>query len=320
MMAFEPDAEPEESEVFELHPTREELNDRLDRFVASALPDLSRTYVQQLIEAGNVRVDDVTRRSKFSMTPGQVVTVVVPPPTPVEVEPEPIPLTICYEDADVIVIDKPAGMVVHPAPGHATGTLVNALLHHLPELSVGGSIRPGIVHRLDKDTSGLIAVAKSDRGRTALVQQWQERSVQKGYVALAAGVVAPDSATIDAPIGRDPIHRQRMGVIVRGRPAITHFTVRDRFLRTTLLDLAIETGRTHQIRVHLAFIGHPVVGDRVYGRESRGDPLNLPRQFLHAAHLAFHLPDGSDGSFEAPLPADLREVLIQLEDERVATP
>lgn len=301
-------------ERFELRPTREELNERLDRFVAGALPDLSRSYVQQLIESGQVLVDGMLRKPKFKMTPGQVVTVLVPPPTVDELRPEPIPLDVVYEDGDVIVLDKPAGLVVHPAPGHASGTLVNALLYHAPEISVGGGTRPGIVHRLDKDTSGLMVVAKSDRARTTLVAQWEARLVRKGYVALVGGVVEPDEGTVDAPVGRDPQLQQRMAVVRQGRPAVTHFTVRRRYRAATLLAVEIETGRTHQIRVHLAFIGHPVVGDGLYARGGSGLLPGVPRQFLHANRLGFALPGGREVEFESPLPDDLRAVLDGLEE------
>ena len=214
---------------------RECLGMRLDRYVADNLPDFSRSTVQGFIESGLVRVDGVVRKPKFRMTPGEVVTVDVPPPELDEIEPDPIPLNVVFEDHDVIVIDKPPGMVVHPAPGHPRGTLANALVAHVPGLSVGGSRRPGIVHRLDKDTSGLIVAAKTDRGRTALVSQWGEHEVKKTYLALVAGVVAEGEATIDAPIGRDPKNRQRMAVLQGGRPAITHVRVLERF---TCRDLA----------------------------------------------------------------------------------
>ncbi len=251
-------------------------------------PNLSRGTVQGLIESGHVRVDGFQRKPKFRMTPGEVVTVEVPPPQLDEILPDAIPLTVVYEDPDVIVIDKPAGMVVHPAPGHARGTLANALVAHVPGISVGGTLRPGIVHRLDKDTSGLIVAAKTDRGRNALVSQWEERTVEKSYLTLVSGVVEDSEATIDAPIGRDPKNRQRMAVVRSGRPAVTHFRVVERFSNSTLLEVSIETGRTHQIRVHLAFIGHPVVGDRIYGREHPADSY-LQRQFLHASGLGFRL-------------------------------
>ncbi len=240
----------------------------------------------------------------------------MPSPVSEALAPEAIPIDVVYEDDDVFVLNKPAGLVVHPAPGHASGTLVNALLAHAPGISVGGSNRPGIVHRLDKDTSGLMVVAKTDRARSTLVAQWNERSVRKGYVALASGVVEPDEGTIDAPIGRDPSQRQRMAVTAKGRPAVTHFDVRERFAAVTLLNVEIETGRTHQIRVHLAFIGHPIVGDPVYGgRVGRRDEPWLSRQFLHAARLAFRLPDGREVVFEAPLPPDLQTVVDALRSE-----
>src|SRR5919112_3233457 len=306
-----PGAEEESDRLVEFHPTRDDLGTRLDRYVADQLPGLSRATVQGLIESGRVRVDGQQRKPKFRITPGEVVSVEIPPPQVDEIQPDPIPLSIVYEDADVIVVDKPAGMVVHPAPGHPRGTLANALLAHVPGLSVGGSQRPGIVHRLDKDTSGLIVAAKTDRGRTALVSQWGDRSVEKTYLALVSGAVEDDEAIIDAPIGRDPKNRQRMAVVRSGRPAVTRFHVVERFPDTTLLEVSIETGRTHQIRVHLAFIGHPVVGDQVYGRARSSDP-QLDRQFLHASALAFQLPGGAALRLEAPLPDDLVAVLEQL--------
>lgn len=298
--------------VVELRPTADNLNERLDRFVASALPDLSRTYIQDLIDQGQILVDGFHRKPKFKMTPGETVTVVVPPAAEAELLPEPIPLTIVYEDADLLVVDKPAGLVVHPAPGHPRGTLVNAVLYHDPNISLGGSNRPGIVHRLDKDTSGLIAVAKTDRARTALVPQWESRTVRKGYIALVAGRIDEEEGTIDAPVGRDPAQRQRMAVVRTGRPAVTHFTVRERLPESTLLDVEIETGRTHQIRVHLAFIGHPIAGDTVYGRVPEIAGVSVDRQFLHAARLGFTHPDGRTVNFEATLPSDLGSVLERL--------
>src|SRR5215213_4004606 len=303
--------EAESDGLVELRPARDDLGARLDRYVADQLPDLSRGTVQTLIESGHVRVDGQLRKPKFRMTPGEVVSVEIPPPQIDEILPDPIPLTVLYEDADVIVINKPAGMVVHPAPGHPRGTLANALLAHVPGISVGGSQRPGIVHRLDKDTSGLIVAAKTDRGRTALVTQWESRSVEKTYLALVSGSVADEEATIDAPIGRDPKNRQRMAVLRSGRTAVTRFHVVERFPSATLLELSIETGRAHQIRVHLAFIGHPVLGDQIYGK-ARPKDSELDRQFLHASGLAFRLPDGAALRLESPLPDDLRAVLDRL--------
>ncbi len=304
-------------EVVELRPTREDLNERLDKYVAAQVPDLSRGHIQRLIDDGQVLVDGVPRRRTFKVTPGEVVTVQVPAPVAVALEPEAIPLEILYEDDDLLVLEKVAGMVVHPAPGHPRGTLVNALLHHAPGIAVGGTNRPGIVHRLDKDTSGLMVVAKSDRGRNALVEQWSRQTVEKGYVALVRGIVEPDVATVDVPVGRDPKDRLRMAAIATGRKALSHLVVRERFpvAGATLLDVDIETGRTHQIRVHLAFIGHPVVGDTVYNRGSGplgGAKSIAPRQFLHAARLAFELPGGKRVVFESPLPADLQATLSRL--------
>jgi len=302
--------------IVELHPGPEHRNERLDKFVAAQLPDLSRSYIQRLIEDGLVHVDGVPRKRTFKMTPGEVVTVEIPPPEPEEIVPEPIPLGIVYEDADILVVDKPAGMVVHPAPGHPTGTLVNALLYHAPEIAISGTNRPGIVHRLDKDTSGLIVVAKTDRGQQTLLSQWRDRSVRKTYIALVRGVVEDEEATIDVPIGRDPKDRQRMAAIATGRPAVTHFRVLRRYPGATLLEVEIETGRTHQIRVHLAFIGPPVVGDPVYNPHTGptgGKGAIVDRQFLHAARLSFTLPDGRRVTFESGLPADLRAALDRLE-------
>src|SRR5918995_1554320 len=304
-------AEAESEGLVELHPARADLGSRLDRYVADQLPDLSRGTVQALIESGRVLVDGQQRKPKFRMTPGEGVSEEIPPPQIDERLPDPIPLPDIYEDPEVIVVDKPAGRVVHPAPGHPRGTLAIALLAHVPGISVGGSQRPGIVHRLDKDTSGLIVAAKTDRGRTALVSQWESRSVEKAYLALVSGSVADEEAIIDAPIGRDPKNRQRMAVVRSGRPAVTQFRAVERFPDATLLEVSIETGRTHQIRVHLAFIGHPVVGDQVYGRARLTDP-HLDRQFLHASALGFQLPNGEALRLEAPLPDDLRAVLEEL--------
>lgn len=314
MVTSEP-LDSQESELFELRPTREQKGLRLDRFVADALPELSRGYVQQLIERGEVLVDGQVRRPSFKMTPGEVATVAVPPAEEFHLEPEAIPLAVIYEDEDVLVIDKPAGMVVHPAPGHSHGTLVNAVLAHVPTLSVGGTRRPGIVHRLDKETSGVMVVAKTDRAHGSLVRQWQERSVEKRYRALVAGKVEEDEATVAVPIARDPKHRQRMAAIRSGREATSHFSVLSRASDASQLDVTIESGRTHQIRVHLAFIGHPVIGDGVYGNtksEVLARVIGINRHCLHASALAFDLPGGERHRFSAPLPLDLRQALDRL--------
>jgi 23S rRNA pseudouridine1911/1915/1917 synthase len=307
----------DELDVITLHPTPDDRDLRLDRFISEQLPDLSRTYLQSLIESGNILVDGRARRRSFKVTQGEIITVTIPPTEEIDVLPERIPLDIVYEDGDVIVVNKPAGMVVHPAPGHPTGTLVNAILGHANDISIVGSTRPGIVHRLDKDTSGLIVVAKSDRAQNLLMEQWQERSVEKRYITLAVRPFEEDEATVDAPIGRNPANRQQMAVVRSGRHAVSHFQVARRFRSATLLDAEIETGRTHQIRVHLAFIRHAVVGDEVYGGELAArvaGMIGLGRQFLHAAELGLTLPNGERRLFKAPLPEDLRTALAHLEE------
>ncbi|HEU5329199.1 MAG TPA: RluA family pseudouridine synthase [Thermomicrobiales bacterium] len=291
----------------------DEAGERLDRALAARFADLSRAYIQALIEDGQVTVAGRVRKASYRLRPGEQIAALIPPPTPSEPEPEAIPLTIVYEDADVIVIDKPAGMVVHPAPGHEHGTVVNAILAHAPDVRINGTIRPGIVHRLDKDTSGLLIVARHERALAALAAQFQERRTLKTYLALLDGVVEPPEGTIDVPIGRDPRNRQRMTALAEGRPAISHFRVLERFAAHTYADVRIESGRTHQIRVHCAFIGHPVTGDQLYGAGATSVAgVPLPRQFLHAAHLGLHLPSGPWREFVSPLPADLEPILAGL--------
>lgn len=286
-------------------------SERLDRFVTGRLADTSRSYVQRLIESGDVLVNGENPRSSHKVSVGDAVEVRVPrPDEPTEITPAIIPIPIVYEDDEVMIFDKPAGLVVHPAPGHEHGTLVNILRWLRPEAITPGAERPGIVHRLDKDTSGLIVVAKTERARLSLLQQWQRRDVYKEYVALVVGQVPEEQATVDAPIGRDPNNRKRMAVVREGRPAVSHFTVTTRYPGYTLLDVNIETGRTHQIRVHSAFIKHPVAADTLYGGKVRDLPLE--RQFLHARRLQFHLPGGEAIDVEAPLPGDLRQTLTGL--------
>lgn len=289
-----------------------QAGERLDRYVTARLPELSRTRVQALIEAGEVCVGARTGRASTRVAAGDHIVLVIPAPVAVALEAEPIPLRVVYEDADLLVVDKPAGLVVHPAPGHPRGTLVNALLAHCADLAgISGDLRPGIVHRLDKDTSGLIVVAKHDRSHRVLAAQFRERSTDKRYWALLDGAPASESGTIDAPIGRHPQRTQPMAIVSSGRPAVTHFRVQRRFPRHTLVECRPVTGRTHQIRVHLAGIGCPIVGDRVYGREE--PTLPLERHFLHAARLSFRLPSGELRTFEAPLPDDLEAIVRRLD-------
>jgi 23S rRNA pseudouridine1911/1915/1917 synthase len=247
---------------------------------------------------------------------GDLIVVEIPPARPTELRPEPIPLEIVYEDGELLVINKPAGLAVHPGAGRPTGTLVHAVLAHCPDLpGIGGGVRPGIVHRLDKDTSGLLVVAKTEAALRALQEQIQARRARRDYLALVHGTVAAEEGTIDAPLGRDARHRTRMAVVASGRRAVTHYRVVERFADATLLEVRLQTGRTHQIRVHCASIGHPVVGDRLYGR--RSNPWGLRRQALHAFKLSFaHPATGAEMSFVAPLPGDMEAVLGQLREER----
>ena len=281
---------------------------RLDQALARLLPGESRSRLARLIEEGHVRVDGEPAASRRKLKSGESVDVaLVARPVDEAFLPEAIALAVVHEDDDVLVVDKPPGLVVHPGSGNWAGTLLNALLHHAP--ATASLPRAGIVHRLDKDTSGLLVVAKNEAAQAELVRQLQARSVKRTYVALVRGhLEAP--ATVDAPIGRHPVHRTRMAVVASGKPAVTHLRVREAFARHTLLECDLETGRTHQIRVHLASIGHPIEGDPVYG--GRGERL-LPRQALHAWKLAFRHPrTGEAMRFEAPLPADLRALLARL--------
>lgn len=301
---------------FVVEPEHEGL--RLDRFLAAEVPHQSRSQIQRLIEAGHVALPRAkVVKANVALREGDVVTVELPDVEPSTLEAEDIPLEIFYDDADVVVVNKPAGMVVHPAAGHGTGTLVNALLHHVKDLSgVGGEMRPGIVHRLDKGTSGVMVVAKHDVAHQALARQFHDREVEKEYVALVWGIVHARKR-IDTPIGRDPGNRQKMSSRARrSRTAVTRVTWARHLPGVSLLRVAIFTGRTHQIRVHLSAIGHPIVGDALYGGVRRRVPgslravLRLDRPFLHAERLAFTHPGTGDRmEFTAPLPANLLAVL-----------
>ena len=294
---------------------------RVDRFVAD-VTGLSRSHVQKLISAGNLTSEGIALRANSVIGPGTALRLVVPEPEALDMAPAPeIPVAIVYEDADLLIVDKPAGLVVHPSPGHGSGTLVNALLALDADAGGGfggiaGVQRPGIVHRLDRDTSGLLMVARSDAAQHSLMAQLKARRVKKTYLALVLGDVSAEVGRIEAPIGRDPKHRTRMGVVPDGRPATTGYRVRERFAAWTLLGLDLVTGRTHQIRVHLDAIGHPVAGDTVYGTgTSRRGPDGLERLFLHAWRLELTSP--SSGGLiraEAALPEDLEAVLAGLRE------
>jgi 23S rRNA pseudouridine1911/1915/1917 synthase len=280
---------------------------RLDAWLAAAHPDISRSRWKQLIEAGHIALNGApVRKPNTALAAGDTLTCTLPDPAPVNLVPAAIPLAILYEDADLIALDKPPGLVVHPAPGHAADTLVNALLHHCADLQgIGGELRPGIVHRLDKDTSGVLVVAKTAAAHAALVAQFAAHTVGKEYLALVWGVPRRAAGTIEQPIGRHPVHRQKMGVVARGRAARTRYETLAAGPLAALLRLHLDTGRTHQIRVHLAHLGHPVVGDTVYGRARRG--LVFSRQMLHAHALRLaHPRDGRPLAFTAPVPADFR--------------
>ena len=290
---------------------------RLDTFLAAALPDRSRSQIQRLIKDGLVAGPVKELKASSAVHAGQKYTIEVPAPVAVTAVAEDLPLAILHEDADVVVLDKPSGMVVHPAAGHDSGTLVNALLHHVDDLSgIGGELRPGIVHRLDRGTSGVMVVAKHDAAHQELARQYHDREVEKEYVALVWGLVH-QGRRIDAPIGRDPSDRQKMSTRARrARSAVTRVTRAEHLKGVSLLHVAIATGRTHQIRVHLSAIGHPIVGDPVYGGVHRrvANDLRavqrLERPFLHAARLVFtHPAEGRRMEFTSPLPHDLQSVI-----------
>jgi 23S rRNA pseudouridine1911/1915/1917 synthase len=280
---------------------------RLDRYLCRKLAELSRTRIQRLISDGYITVNGEVAKAGLKLNAGDRLKVVLPPPPPSPLTPEAMPLDIIYEDDDLLVVDKPAGLIVHPAPGHRAHTLVNAILARFPRLAaLSDSLRPGIVHRLDRDTSGVMVVAKSSLAQTKLTEQFKARSVAKAYMVLVKGKLTPENGIIEAPIGRDPRDRKRMAVVAKGREARTEYRVIKYIGDYTLLEVKPETGRTHQIRVHFSAIGYPVVGDKVYGVKS---PF-LSRQFLHASRLGFKLPaTGKYMEFKSELPSDLAQAL-----------
>ena len=287
----------------------EGAGERLDKYIATKLPSVSRSFIQKLIDENKVTVNDHAEKAGYKLSDGERIVICVPPVDTTGLKPEPIPLDILYEDNDLLVIDKPAGLTVHPAPGHPEHTLINAVLFHFPELADSGGerLRPGIVHRLDKDTSGLVVVAKNRDSLANLSEQFKSRSVEKIYLTLVKGYLKPETGLIEANLGRDKGNRKRMAVTENGKEARTRYRVIEYFKDAyTLLEITLETGRTHQIRVHLGAIGFPVVGDMTYGVKS---PF-LSRQFLHAHRIGFSLPStGKHVSFQSELPDDLKQAL-----------
>ncbi|UJF35153.1 RluA family pseudouridine synthase [Paenibacillus hexagrammi] len=288
-------------------------HERIDKFITESLEEeVSRTQVQQWVKDGHATVNGRTVKANYKLAEGDHIILTIPEPKAVELTGEPIPLEVVYEDSDVIVINKPRGLVVHPAPGHYSGTLVNALLYHCKDLSgINGELRPGIVHRIDKDTSGLIMAAKNDKAHASLAEQLKDHTVNRKYLALVHGNIEHEHGTIDAPIGRDS-HDRKMYTVTdkNSKHAVTHFVVLERFGDFTLVELKLETGRTHQIRVHMKFIGQPLVGDPMYGK-SKG--MLMEGQALHAAVLGFiHPRTGEQLQFEAPLPEDMNSLLLSL--------
>ena len=295
--------------------TADRAGERLDAFLARTVPDLTRSAAQRLLEEGNVTLAGRPARKSDRTALGDSLEVVLRDPEPVEVRPQNIPLDVVYEDGDVIVVNKPVGMVVHPAPGHPDGTLVNALLFHCGDSlsGINGELRPGIVHRIDRDTSGLIIAAKNDKAHLALAAQLQDHTLARVYEAVAVGGFREDSGTVDAPIGRHPADRKKMAVDRKnGRPAVTHWSVLARYPGYTHLECRLETGRTHQIRVHMASIGHPLLGDTVYGNKKPWP--GLAGQCLHARRLRFlHPSTGQPVELECPLPGWFQAVLRQID-------
>ena len=295
--------------------TCDRSGERLDAFLSRALPEISRSAAQKLIAEGNVLLDGKPAKKNDRLEPGQTVSVTIPEPRPVDVTPTEMQLDIVYEDEDVAVINKPKGLVVHPAAGHQDDTLVNGLLYAMGDSlsGINGELRPGIVHRIDKDTSGLLAIAKNDLAHAVLASQLKDHTMARTYEAIVCGNLKEDSGTVDAPIGRHPTDRKKMCVTQRNsKPAVTHWEVVKRYRGYTHIRCHLETGRTHQIRVHMAYIGHPILGDTVYGHKKK--ELGQDTQCLHAGALCFRHPrDGRPVLLFAPLPEYFREVLQKLE-------
>jgi 23S rRNA pseudouridine1911/1915/1917 synthase len=302
-----------EGEIIRLLVHADQDGRRLDKYVSDMVHDLSRTYARQLIEDGHIRLNERDARPSALVRAEDVVIIRRPVAQPTDLVAEAIPLTIVYEDADVVVVDKPAGMVVHPAPGHLSGTLVNALLARYPDITVSGNLRPGIVHRLDRDTSGLLVSARNDVALQHIQAQQQARTMLKAYLVVVEGRFKEPEGLIDAPIARHATDRLRMAIMADGRPARTRWRVLEDLGEYTLLEARLETGRTHQIRVHFAYKSRPVLGDPLYGPRKPRSTFGLTRQFLHAYRLGFVLPaTGAWVEFESALPPDLQTALEKL--------
>ena len=300
-----------ENYLFEI---QEDQQMRLDKYLAEQFPEQTRSYLQKLIKEGSVLVNGKAVKTGFQLSKGDEVSVSIPEPKELDVEPQQMDLDIVYEDDDVILVNKPKGMVVHPAPGHTTDTLVNGLLYHCKDnlSGINGVARPGIVHRIDRDTTGILIVCKNDMSHNSIAAQLKEHSINRRYRALVHGNLKEDTGTIEGPIGRHPIDRKKMSINEKnGKPAVTHYTVLERFGNYTLIECKLETGRTHQIRVHMTSIGHPLVGDEVYGPAKC--PFKLQGQCLHAMVLGFvHPRTGEYMEFSADLPAYFEDLLRKL--------
>ena len=292
----------------------EEAGVRIDKYLTEQLPDITRSYLQKLLKDGSVQMNGKSVKASTKTAAGAVIELTIPEPEEPEILPEDIPLDILYEDSDVILINKPKDMVVHPAAGHYTGTLVNALMYHCKgDLSgINGVLRPGIVHRIDKDTTGVLIICKNDKAHNALAEQLKEHSITRKYRAIVCGNLKEDEGTVDAPLGRHPQDRKKMAIVrTGGKRAVTHYRVLERFGNYTYIECQLETGRTHQIRVHMASLGHPLLGDEVYGRVK--SPFKLEGQTLHAMVLGFiHPTTGEYMEFEAPLPEYFEKLLGKL--------
>jgi 23S rRNA pseudouridine1911/1915/1917 synthase len=293
----------------------EQKGDRIDKVISNLDPEWSRTQVQQWIKEGNILVNGQQIKTNYKCSTNDQIVITIPDPEELDVLPEDLNLEIYYEDKDVLVVNKPRGMVVHPAPGHISGTLVNGLMYHCKDLSgINGVLRPGIVHRIDKDTTGLLMVAKNDMAHESLVNQLVAKTVTRKYKAIVHGVIPHDFGTVDAPLGRDTKDRQSMTVVDHGKHAVTHFHVIERFKDFTFVECQLETGRTHQIRVHMKYIGYPLAGDPKYGPKKT---LEIEGQALHAGVLGFNHPRTNEYlEFEAPLPEDMEMLLTQLRNNR----